>query len=450
MELKELQKIIQTCGVVGAGGAGFPTYMKLTDSADTIILNCAECEPLLKLHRQLLQEHAYEIMKTFHMIAETVGASDAIIGVKKSYVQTINALNQHLDEFPGMRLHLLDEVYPMGDEVVLIYEATGRVVRPGGLPIDQGVVVLNVETVYNVWRAVEKEKPVTDKYVSVVAEVRHPVTVRVPLGCTLDEVVAQAGGVTAEDPVYVVGGPMMGRIGRGDEPVTKTTNAILVLPKDHTIVRKKDRSSSIDLKRAASICCQCNTCTDLCPRSNLGHPINPARFMRAASNRNFRDLHPYLDSAFCSSCGVCEMYACPQSLSPRSLLADMKDGLKAAGVKAPKDPETKPVNPEREYRKVPEERLKARLGLTRYDVDAPLSENLVPARRVTILLSQHIGAPAKAIVKAGDEVVRGQLIAEPAKGLSVGIHASICGSVTEVTDRAIVITAKNTEEKGRA
>ncbi|MCD7744021.1 MAG: 4Fe-4S dicluster domain-containing protein [Lachnospiraceae bacterium] len=444
MEIKELQDIIQSCGVVGAGGAGFPTYAKLTDKADTILMNCAECEPLLKLHRQVLEKHAHEIMKTFHLIAETVGASEAIIGVKKSYVQTVKALEAHIEEFPEMRLHLLDEVYPMGDEVVLIYEATGRVVRPGGLPIEQGVAVFNVETVYNIFRAVEQKKPVTDKYVSVVAEVSRPVTVRVPLGCTLDDVVAQAGTVTVKDPVYFVGGPMMGRIGSGDEPVTKTTNAILVLPKDHCIVMKKQRTSSIDLKRAASICCQCSTCTDLCPRHNLGHPIDPARFMRAAANQDFRDLNPYLDASFCSSCGVCEMYACPQSLAPRTLLADMKLGLRKAGIKPPQNPAVETVKPSREYRKVPEERLMARLGLSRYDVDAPIDETLVDVPKVKVLLSQHIGAPAKAIVKAGDEVVRGQMIAQPAQGLSVGIHATISGKVTEVTDRHIVIA------KGRA
>ncbi|MCD8337447.1 MAG: 4Fe-4S dicluster domain-containing protein [Lachnospiraceae bacterium] len=441
MEIKELQDILQSCGVVGAGGAGFPTYAKLTDKADTILLNCAECEPLLKLHRQLLEHHAYEIMKTFHLIAQTVGAAEAIIGVKKSYVQTVRALQQHIEEFPGMRLKLLDEAYPMGDEVVLIYEATGRVVRPGGLPIEQGVAVFNVETVYNAYCALEQKKPVTDKYVSVVAEVSHPVTVRVPIGCTLDDVVALAGNVTVSDPVYFVGGPMMGRIGSGDEPVTKTTNAVLVLPKDHTIVRKKQRTSSIDLKRAASICCQCSTCTDLCPRHALGHPIDPARFMRAAANQDFRDLNPYLDASFCSSCGVCEMYACPQSLAPRSLLADMKAGLRQAGVRPPQNVQAASVRPSREYRKVPEERLMARLGLSRYDVDAPMDETLAPASKVKILLSQHIGAPAKAIVKAGAEVSRGQMIASPAQGLSVGIHASIDGKVTEVTDRHIVIAA---------
>ena len=433
---------MQENGVVGAGGAGFPTYAKLDERANTILLNCAECEPLLKLHRQLLERHAYEIMRTFDLVRETVKASEAIIGIKKSYVQTAAALKQHIEEFPNMRIHLLDEVYPMGDEVVLIYEATGRVVRPGGLPIEQGVAVFNVETIYNTYRAVEQHKPVTDKYVSVVAEVEHPVTVRVPIGCTLEETVAQAGNVTVKDPVYFVGGPMMGRIGNGAEPVTKTTNAVLVLPGDHLIVAKKRRSSAIDLRRAASICCQCNTCTDLCPRHNLGHPINPAKFMRAASNQDFRDLNPYLDAAFCSSCGVCEMYSCPQSLAPRSLLADMKGGLRKAGIRPPAGVVPKPVTEAREYRKVPEERLMARLGLTKYDKEAPMDENLVEVSKVVINLSQHIGAPAQAIVKVGDSVQRGQMIAQPANGLSVGIHASLCGKVTEVTDRHIVI-AKN-------
>ena len=442
MDIKELQKIIQENGVVGAGGAGFPTYVKIDERANTILMNCAECEPLLKLHRQLLKQHAYEIMKTFHMIAETVGAKEAIIGVKKSYKDTVNALNQHLGEYPGMRLALLDEVYPMGDEIVLIYEATGRVVRPGGLPIEEGVAVFNVETVYNIYRAVEMNHPVTDKLVSVVAEVEHPVTVRVPLGTPLSEVVAMAGQTTTKDAVYFVGGPMMGNIGTGSQPVTKTTNAVLVLPGDHTIVQKKLRKSSIDMKRAASICCQCRTCTDLCPRNNLGHPIDPALFMRATSNRDFQDMNPYLNANFCSSCGVCEMYSCPQSLAPRSLLADMKGGLRKAGVRPPKGVQPKPVQESREYRKVPEERLMARLSLTKYDKDAPMDETLVAVPKVTINLSQHIGAPAQAIVKVGDQVTRGQMIAQPANGLSVAIHATICGKVTEVTDRHIVI-AKN-------
>ncbi len=442
MDIKELQQIIQENGVVGAGGAGFPTYMKIDERANTILMNCAECEPLLKLHRQLLEKHAYEIMKTFDMIAKTVGAKEAIIGVKKSYKDTVRALETYLEDFPKMRLALLEEVYPMGDEIVLIYEATGRVVRPGGLPIEEGVAVFNVETVYNIYRAVNQKHAVTDKLVSVVGEVEHPVTVRVPLGTPLSEVVALAGKTTTKDAVYFVGGPMMGNIGSGSQPVTKTTNAVLVLPSDHAIVQKKNRKSSIDMKRAASICCQCRTCTDLCPRNNLGHPIDPALFMRAASNRDFQDINPYLNANFCSSCGVCEMYACPQSLAPRSLLGDMKGGLKKAGVRPPQGVKAAPVKASREYRKVPEERLMARLALTKYDKEAPLNDEVVVVKRVVINLGQHIGAPAQAIVPIGEKVTVGQMIAKPAKGLSVAIHASISGTVMDVTERAVIIEAK--------
>ncbi|MDD3402624.1 MAG: 4Fe-4S dicluster domain-containing protein [Hespellia sp.] len=440
MNIKELSNVIREAGVVGAGGAGFPTYVKLDERANTIILNCAECEPLLKLHRQLLEQYAYEIMKTFNLIAETVKAEEAVIGIKKEYKATIQAMNQFIDEFPKIRIHLLDGVYPMGDEIVLIYEATGRVVRPGGLPIEEGIAVFNVETVYNVYRALEKKEPVTDKVVSVVAEVEHPVTVRVPLGCTIEEVVALAGKTTIKDPVYLVGGPMMGNIGSGSQPVTKTTNAILVLPPDHYLVKKKNSNPSIEMNRAASICCQCQMCTDLCPRHALGHPIQPHLFMRAASNKDFRDVNPYINTMFCSSCGLCELFSCPQGLSPRSLMAVYKDGLRKSGVKPPQGVKPAPVKESREYRKAPEERLEARLGLHKYNVDAPLTDTVVPMDKVKILLGQHIGAPAKAIVKKGDMVTVGQMIGQPADGLSVGIHASISGKVTDVGDSYIVIS----------
>lgn len=439
MDIRQLQDILQQSGVVGAGGAGFPTYMKLTDQAEVILLNCAECEPLLKLHRQLLERHAEQILKAFHLIAETTGAKQAVIGIKKSYLGAVKALEQQIGRYPEMRIHLLEEAYPMGDEVVLIYEATGRVVRPGGLPIEQGVAVFNVETVYNLMRAVTEGAPVTDKFVSVCGEVASPVTVRVPLGCSIQEVVDQAGGALIPNPVYFIGGPMMGRIGTAQEPVTKTTNAVLVLPEDHPVVTKKNRTSAIDLKRAASICCQCSTCTDLCPRHALGHPIDPARFMRAASNQDFQNLEPYLNAAFCSSCGVCEMFSCPQSLAPRTLLADMKLGLRKAKVGPPKGVEPGPVSASRGYRKVPEERLMARLGLTKYNVPAPMKEELVEVSCVKILLSQHIGAPAKAVVQAGDKVRKGNVIGEAAQGLSVCIHASVDGVVTQVTPQYVVI-----------
>ncbi len=441
MTAEELSGIVREAGVVGAGGAGFPTYMKIDKRANTILLNCAECEPLLRLHRQLLRDHAQEIVRTFAMIADTLEAEEAVIGVKEKYRSTVAALQQWVPAYPKVRIQLLPGAYPMGDEVVLIYEATGRVISPGGLPIEAGVAVFNVETVYNIYQALENSQPVLDKVVSVVGEVHRPVTVRVPLGTSLEEVVAMAGGETIPEQVYLVGGPMMGHIGSSADPVTKTTNAVLVLPEDHVIIQRKRMPASIGMKRAASSCCQCETCTDLCPRHNLGHPIEPHRFMRAMSNHDYGDLDAFLNLFFCSSCGLCEMFSCPQGLSPRSLIADCKEGLRKAGIKAPKGVVPAPVKESREYRKVPENRLEARLGLTKYETEAPLDNQVRSVPRVRELLSQHIGAPAVCAVKKGDSVVRGQVIAEAAAGLSVPVHASICGTVTEVTDKYVEITA---------
>ena len=445
MDMKELSMLMQQNGIVGAGGAGFPTYAKLNENADTIILNCAECEPLLRLHRQLLEKYAQEIVDTFHLIGEAVGAKEVIIGIKKAYTRTIEALNAVIGVYPEVRLGLLDEVYPAGDEVVLIYEVTGKVVRPGGLPIECGVAVFNVETVYNVYRAMNQQTPVMDKLVSVVAEVEHPMTVRVPIGTSIEETVRLAGGVTTPNSVYFIGGPMMGFIGSGSQPVTKTTNAVLVLPESHYIIQRKRQKVSIDLKRAAACCCQCSMCTDLCPRNRLGHPIQPHLFMRAATCKDVQKPDIFVNTFFCSSCGLCEMYSCFQGLSPRTLMAEYKAGLRSHGLKPPQVV-PKPVGEEREYRKVPMERLMARLDLTKYNREAPLDESAVPVRRVKIMLSQHIGAPASPIVKQGDTVTAGQMIAEPAKGLSVGIHASIDGVIKEVSEKYVIIET----QEGRA
>lgn len=447
MEMQALKQVLQESGIVGAGGAGFPTYAKLDPRAEVILMNCAECEPLLKLHRQLMEQQAEAILRIFDGIARTVGAREAVIGIKREYKAAVKAIETYIDAYPDMRIQLLDSAYPMGDEVVLIYEATGRVIRPGGLPIEEGVAVFNVETVYNVYRALERQTPVIDKLVSVVGEVEHPITLRVPIGASIKDVVAYAGDIRAREPAYLVGGPMMGNLATEHDVVTKTTNAIIVLDKSHALIQRKNRNAAIDLKRAASSCCQCETCTSLCPRHALGHPIEPHKFMRSAANKDFQDTNVFLNTFFCSSCGLCENFSCPQGLSPRSLIADYKLGLRKAGVKPPANVEPAPVEESREYRKAPEERLEARLGLSVYNVDAPLQpedfwRKEQRIRKVKILLSQHIGAPAVPTVEKGAQVKCGQRIADPAQGLSVGIHASVDGRVQEVTERYIVIVCR--------
>lgn len=441
MLIDELKNIARNNGIVGAGGAGFPAYAKMTDKADTVILNCVECEPLLKLHRQLLATHTEEIIQMLDEVRESFGAKEAVIGIKSEYVTTIKAVEEVLGDFPKVRICALKPAYPMGDEVVLIYEATGRVIQPGGLPIDENVVVYNVETMYNLYRAVHLDIPVTNKLVSIVGEIDHPLTVRVPLGTTVKEAIALAGKVTVEDPVYVMGGPMMGRLGTENTVITKTTNAIIILPKDHHVVVRMDKNLEIEKKRASSSCCQCRTCTDMCSRHALGHPIEPHKVMRAVANHDTSDMSVFVNTAYCSGCGICEKYVCPQGLSPKSIIQAFKGGLRAAGIKAEKvDPA--PVLEDRELRKLPVHRLAARLDLTKYDKPAPFEDTTPTTKLVKIPMSQHIGAPATPIVSVGDTVKKGQLIGEPKDGLSVAIHCSIDGVVQKVSDKEVVVKGK--------
>ena len=440
MKIEDLKSLLRENGIVGAGGAGFPTYAKLDKRADTLILNCAECEPLLRLHRQVLKMFTHEILSTLSLIAKTVEADNVYVGVKGSYKRTVEAINAELESFPNIKVCKLPEVYPAGDEVVLTYEATGRVVPAGEIPLSVGVTVLNVETVYNIYRAMQN-LPVTHKYVTVTGEVASPVTVYAPIGTSVRDLIKFAGGVTAENTAIILGGPMMGNLGSEADVVTKTTNAVLVLPENLPLVQKKLSKTAIDMKRAMSACCQCSYCTSLCPRNLLGHPIDPSAFMYAASNGITNDASPYLNSAFCSGCGLCEMYSCGQGLSPRMLLTACKNSLRAKAVKPPKSPEMHFVDNARPNRMIPLSRLRSRLGLNPYNKSAPVSEKDIKVKKLKILLSQHIGAPATAIVSKGDKVEAGQIIAAAAENaLSVNIHASLSGTVAEVNNKSITIT----------
>lgn len=445
MKIEELKHILLENGIVGAGGAGFPTYAKVTEQVETIIVNCAECEPLLKVHRQMLKKYAYEICKTLQLLQETMGAKRVYISLKKSYVETILALKAELELYPDMQLHLLEEVYPVGDEVVLIYETTGKVVSPGSIPIEHGIVVFNVETVFNIYEAVYNDTPVIYKYLTIAGEVKQPVTVKVPIGTMIQDVVSLAGGCSIENPAYISGGPMTGKLVNEYDVVTKTTNAILVLPEQHYVIQKKKRNPVLDMKKAMASCCQCEMCTQLCPRNLLGHPIEPHSFMRSATSGTTKDVKPFLNTMFCVSCGLCDLYACGQDLSPRTLMDEYKEKLMKKGVKKPTEVGFEEVSPLRKYRLVPMKRLLTRLDLDKYNVGAPFgnTEEVHTGKITKILLQQHIGQSAKPCVQPKQQVFIGQKIGEAIEGkLSVPIHASVSGTVLDVTDRFIRI-AKN-------
>lgn len=442
MELNKLSEIMRKAGVVGAGGAGFPSYAKLNMAADTIILNCAECEPLLKLHRQVMKIYANEIMETLEEIADTLEASSVIIAIKPRYEEAVEAIRKNIHKFKRIKIGFLPEIYPAGDEVVTIYETTGRVVNPGALPITVGCIVYNVETIYNVYRAWKEDAPVTHKYVTIAGEVKTPCTLKAPLGITFGELIAMAGGETCKDTVIISGGPMTGVIGSKSDVVTKTSNAILVMPREAYIVEKRLTPLTINVKRAMASCCQCRMCTDLCSRNLLGQPIEPHKIMQAAASGVASNSKAFLGTFSCSSCGLCELYACGQDLSPRSIIAEIKEGLRSGGVTPPKGLVAGNIPETREYRKVPMSRLISRLGLTKYDLDAPVVDVDIPSKSIKIMLSQHIGAPASACVKVGDTVKCGDMLGNVADDkLGTAVHCPISGKVTEVCDNFVIVQA---------
>ncbi len=426
---------------MGCGGAGFPSYAKLNKSADTVILNCAECEPLLKLHRQVMEKYAYEIMTALEEVAGALEAENVIIAIKQSYSGAVEAIKANLSSFRRIKIGFLPEVYPAGDEVVTIYETTGRVVPPGSIPIAVGCIVYNVETVLNIYRAIREDLPVTEKYVTVCGEVKKPVTLKVPVGVSFRELVDLAGGATVSDPVYLSGGPMMGRLASPSDVVTKTTSGVILLRQGSYVANALTPHVKLQFARAKAVCCDCMMCSDLCPRHLLGHPISPADFMNAGVSLKTDNVKPFVDTLYCCGCGVCELYACNQGLTPRTLISEYKSGLRKGGVAMAGPAEVKPVSAQRPHRLVSKERLTARLGLSKYDGPAPLDESARSFKQFKIMLSQHIGVPCTPQVSKGDRVVKNQVIAStPVTGLGVALHSPADATVSEITEKYIVLT----------
>jgi Na+-translocating ferredoxin:NAD+ oxidoreductase RnfC subunit len=301
-------------------------------------------------------------------------------------------------------------------------------------------VVCNVETLLNIRRAMDGE-PVVDTVLTVAGAVPNPMSLTVPVGASLSDVIALSGGATEDNCFALLGGAMMGSVVEDfSTPVTKTTNAILVLPSDHPLKGRKDLPFSTVLQQDRSACTQCRQCTDLCPRYLSGHRIEPHRIMRALSHPLSTDAQVMAGALLCSECGCCELYACPMGLAPTQACAWMKVELTRMGVKPEweKEPARSPAE-EKAWRRIPVKRLTARLGLASYDRGAPLAEVQADVDRVSIPLKQHIGAPAQPIVRVGDRVSRGDVIAEiPENALGARVHASLSGRVSAVGDVIVI------------
>ena len=195
----ELNKLVCDAGILGAGGAGFPTHVKINCKAEFVLANGAECEPLLRVDQQVMQYFAADVVRGIRAVKEFTGAKRAVICLKEHYHAAVAALQEVLKDADDVELHLLQGYYPAGDEQQIVYEVTGRVVPTGGLPLDVGAVVCNVSTLTNIAAALDGKK-VTEKYVTVGGAVKNPVTLRVPVGISLQELMDAAGGRHAGHP----------------------------------------------------------------------------------------------------------------------------------------------------------------------------------------------------------------------------------------------------------
>ncbi len=443
---KRAEKIIravQESGVIGAGGGGFPTHVKLKAKVDIVIANGSECEPLIVSDKTLLKKQAASVVEGVALAMEATGAQSGLIAVKGHYHEVVNAVRKALPGDGRINIHLLENYYPAGDEFLTVFDCTGRVIPEGGLPLDIGVVVCNVLTFSQVADAVGG-KPVTERPVTIAGSVRKPVVVVAPIGTPYADLLEEAGGASDPGDVLIDGGPMMGNL--IDDPrlgIARTTSALLVLPADHFIVRLKKTSLTQMVNKSKAACCQCFRCTDLCPRSLLGHSLYPHLTMRSL-DYGLSEPSGHVTSAFlCSQCGVCELLACDAMLlSPRRVLAEYKRLLIARGIKNPHTRTKLHVLPEIAYRKIPISTVLRKTGISEYAVETPFA-GYHEAKQVRVPLRRHAGTPAVPCVERGGKVKMGDVIAAPpADKLGAVCHASIAGMVTEVNENWIEIGGK--------
>ena len=432
-----LAEKIFDAGVVGAGGAGFPSHIKAKSSVEIVIANGSECEPLIHKDYELMLHFPDEITNGLALLIESTSAKKSFFGVKEKNTKAISAIENYLDG--RTKITKLGDFYPSGDEFELVYEATGRLIPPAGIPLDIGCVVNNVETLYNIHLA-EKKIPVTKKFICVTGAVKKPGSFFVPIGTSFKDVIKHVGGAKVKDYGIFVGGVMMGKLTFNiEEVVTKTTAGIIVLPKDHYLIKRKNQPEQNWHRIGKSACDQCSYCTEFCPRYLLGYQVEPHKVMRSLGFTKTGASVWNQMAELCCSCGLCTLYACPEDLYPKEACDKAKKEMRDAGIKFIQQKPLK-VHPIKEGRRVPLKQLIKKLKLADYDVEAPFNSEIIKVEKIKIPLQQHIGKPAKTVVKKGEKVKEGQMIGQISDGeLGANIHSSINGKVAEVAEEYILI-----------
>lgn len=297
-DLETFVAAVRDSGVVGLGGAGFPTGVKLdvkdTSRIQEIIINGAECEPYITSDTRTMLDRGQDMLEGIRLLQKYLRPEKIIIGVEKNKPKCIRAMEQISREGDGVQVKALPSVYPQGAEKVLIYHTTGKVVPEGGLPIDVGVIVLNCTTLAAIARYIRTGMPLVEKCVTVDGSaVAKPQNVIVPIGATLEEVFEFCGGFKSQPGKVLYGGPMMGvSVPDLGMPVLKQTNALLAL----------------DLRDAAPVdatnCIRCGRCTNICPVGLA--PVSIAAAYGSGDMEGLQKIHANL----CMECGCCS-YVCP-------------------------------------------------------------------------------------------------------------------------------------------
>ncbi len=305
----QLHRLIQECGIVGLGGAGFPAHVKIQEGVenevDTLIINGVECEPYITCDDRLIREKAQYVVAGTNIIAHAVQTSRSIIAVEEDMPEAAQALQEQLQG--DIELVTVPSRFPAGGEKQLVQTLTGREVPSGGLAIHIGVVVHNVATAAAVFRAVTRGEPIVSRYLTVTGEVEQPRNVQVLLGTPVADCVRLCDQRPLDDREIIVGGPMMGsRLQSMDVPITKMTNCVMVVMEKH--------------REAAQPCIRCDRCADVCPVRL--QPQELYRLIDADALENARDYHLF----DCIECGCCA-YVCPSQIPLVHYYRYAKSGL---------------------------------------------------------------------------------------------------------------------------
>ncbi|MDD5600272.1 MAG: electron transport complex subunit RsxC [Actinomycetota bacterium] len=300
LDKKEILDMIREAGIVGLGGATFPTHVKLNPppdkKIDTVILNGCECEPFITSDHRLMLENGREILIGLYIINNILSPQNIYIAIEDNKRDAINKLQElivMMDFSNLFKIVSLKSRYPMGAEKSLIKTVTGRTVPMGGLPMDVGVIVNNVATSKAIYDAVIEGKPLIDRVVTVTGNVINPKNLQVRLGMSINSLIEKCGGFRGEINSVIAGGPMMGlSIVDVDFPITKGTNCVLVMKR-----RIQDEQN----------CINCGRCVNACPMNLM--PLMFARYVKRGNFENCREY--YIDN--CIECGSCA-YVCPANI----------------------------------------------------------------------------------------------------------------------------------------